>query len=253
MVYRPYHYIAAGSLPLPCTHKQALRQTSPLTAGLPPLTPAPQRLYTSGCACMPTVCSYTAAPGFAELRASPRPSSLTQLPPLLRSFPTSSLYSKHGELTELLFLAIQRRSGHKCLDHHTGGCTCMPLPSPSSPLVRRSARALWWVQITWDVATAFDMSDDSIFPMLAAGGSRVADVVLDPSVPVDRRVKLIPLQLHWHETSEHAWDGLLVRPRRSLPAMYSCHAYVAWITRSCQCPKLTLCRTWPHTLSIEHA
>lgn len=68
-----------------------------------------------------------------------------------------------------------------------------------------------WMQITWDVDTAFDIEDDSIFPMLAAGGTGVADVVLDPSVTPDRMLKMIPIQLHWHETSEHAWDGMLVR------------------------------------------
>lgn len=55
------------------------------------------------------------------------------------------------------------------------------------------------------------MEDDEIFPLLAAGGTGVADVMLDPSVQPDRMVKMIPIQLHWHETSEHSWDGMLVR------------------------------------------
>lgn len=67
------------------------------------------------------------------------------------------------------------------------------------------------MQITWDVNTAFNISDDSIFPLLAAGGNGVMDVVLDPAVQSDRKVKMIPIQLHWHVTSEHAWDGMLVR------------------------------------------
>lgn len=66
------------------------------------------------------------------------------------------------------------------------------------------------LQITWDAAEAFDMEDNTIFPMVAAGGNGIADVILDPTVKPDRMVKMIPIQLHWHETSEHSWDGLLV-------------------------------------------
>lgn len=69
------------------------------------------------------------------------------------------------------------------------------------------------LQITWDTDTAFDMSNNDTFPVLAAGGNGVADVMLDPSVVPDRMVKMIPIQLHWHETSEHSWDGMLVCSR----------------------------------------
>lgn len=64
------------------------------------------------------------------------------------------------------------------------------------------------IQITWDPATAFDMDAD-IFPVVAAGGDGIADVILDRGVTPDRKIKMIPIQLHWHETSEHSWDGLL--------------------------------------------
>lgn len=66
------------------------------------------------------------------------------------------------------------------------------------------------VQITWDPMSAFNMSDDSMFPMVAAGGDSISDVILK-DVPVEFMLKMIPLQVHWHETSEHSVGGLLVR------------------------------------------
>lgn len=55
--------------------------------------------------------------------------------------------------------------------------------------------------------------DADIFPVVAAGGSGIADVIQDRGVTPDLMLKMIPIQMHWHETSEHSWDGLLVRPR----------------------------------------
>lgn len=66
------------------------------------------------------------------------------------------------------------------------------------------------VQITWNASTAFDMEADD-FPLVAAGGSKISDVVLDDSIPIEFLLKVIPLQVHWHVPSEHKWDGMWVR------------------------------------------
>nr|QBP05104.1 alpha carbonic anhydrase 1 [Ulva prolifera] len=84
--------------------------------------------------------------------------------------------------------------------------TTVRMPLVKNPEIVNKGSA---IQITWEPATAFDMDDDTIFPMVAAGGNGIADVILDPSIVPDRMIKMIPIQLHWHETSEHAWDGLL--------------------------------------------
>lgn len=84
--------------------------------------------------------------------------------------------------------------------------TTVRMPLVKNPDIVNKGSA---IQITWDPATAFDMDDDTIFPMVAAGGSGIADVILDRNIKPDRMIKMIPIQLHWHETSEHSWDGLL--------------------------------------------
>jgi hypothetical protein len=66
------------------------------------------------------------------------------------------------------------------------------------------------VQISWDPATAFDMEDDSFFPSLAAGGDRISDVLLNET-EVEFRFTMVPLNVHWHDTSEHSVGGYLVR------------------------------------------
>jgi hypothetical protein len=66
------------------------------------------------------------------------------------------------------------------------------------------------VQIAWDPATAFDLEDDSIFPIVAAGGDRISDVLLN-GTQVEYRFKMIPLNVHWHDVSEHSVGGYLVR------------------------------------------
>ena len=92
-------------------------------------------------------------------------------------------------------------------------------------------------QINWDTSVAFDISDDTIFPVLAAGGNGIADVVLDPSIEPDRMVKVVPIQLHWHVTSEHAWDGLMV-PTHSPGA---CHCATV-VPNSAASFALTVCK-----------
>ena len=76
--------------------------------------------------------------------------------------------------------------------------------APKNVLVR--------VQVTWDPVSAFDIEDDSIFPMVAAGGDKISDVLLTGAKP-EYMLKMIPLQIHWHETSEHSVAGMLVRHR----------------------------------------
>jgi hypothetical protein len=63
----------------------------------------------------------------------------------------------------------------------------------------------------WDLASAFDMRDKSQFPQVPAGGSAIRDVLQDMSITPDRMLTMIPKQMHLHMTSEHSWDGMLVR------------------------------------------
>jgi hypothetical protein len=66
------------------------------------------------------------------------------------------------------------------------------------------------MQITWDPLSAFMGSSNSSFPLLAAGGKGIADVV-QTGADVGFTLKMIPLQVHWHVTAEHMRDGKLVR------------------------------------------
>jgi hypothetical protein len=63
----------------------------------------------------------------------------------------------------------------------------------------------------WDLASAFDMRDKSQFPQVPGGGSAIRDVLVDMSLTHDRMLTMIPRQMHLHTTSEHSWDGMLVR------------------------------------------
>jgi hypothetical protein len=69
----------------------------------------------------------------------------------------------------------------------------------------------WFVQMDWDTARAFDMRDKSQFPQVPAGGSAMRDVLEDMSLTPDRMLTMVPRQMHLHTTSEHSWDGMLVR------------------------------------------
>jgi hypothetical protein len=69
----------------------------------------------------------------------------------------------------------------------------------------------WFVQMDWDTASAFDMRDKSQFPQVPAGGSAIRDVLEDMSLTPDTMLTMIPRQMHLHMTSEHSWDGMLVR------------------------------------------
>jgi hypothetical protein len=82
------------------------------------------------------------------------------------------------------------------------------LPASYTPLIGNSDPSRW-VQVTWDPITAFDMANDTIFPIVAAGGESISDVLLT-GAPADRRLKMIPLEIHWLNGSEHSVDGLLV-------------------------------------------
>jgi hypothetical protein len=66
-----------------------------------------------------------------------------------------------------------------------------------------------FLQITWNTSTAFDVEDDSIFPIVAAGGDRVSDVLLN-GAEVEYKFRMIPLNVHWHDVSEHSVGGYLV-------------------------------------------
>eukprot|EP00892_Ulva_mutabilis_P000744 jgi/Ulvmu1/10670/UM066_0054.1 len=109
--------------------------------------------------------------------------------------------------------------------------TQVRMPLVKNPKIVNKGSA---IQITWDPATAFDMDDDTIFPMVAAGGSSIADSILDASITPDRMIKMIPIQLHWHETSEHSWDGMLAAAETHIvtlagpgqaPPEWGCDAY----------------------------
>jgi hypothetical protein len=69
----------------------------------------------------------------------------------------------------------------------------------------------WFVQMDWDTDSAFDMRDKSQFPQVPAGGSAIRDVLEDMPIKPDRTLTMIPKQMHVHITSEHSWDGMLVR------------------------------------------
>lgn len=71
------------------------------------------------------------------------------------------------------------------------------------------------MQIAWDPVAAFDIANDDIFPMVAAGGDKISDVVLSSDVKADLMLKMVPLQVHWHVTSEHSVGGMLVRTAAS--------------------------------------
>lgn len=66
------------------------------------------------------------------------------------------------------------------------------------------------MQMNWDASSAFDITDKTSFPRIPAGGKAIRDVIEHPDTPVDRMLTMVPEQMHWHLTSEHAWDGMLV-------------------------------------------
>lgn len=61
----------------------------------------------------------------------------------------------------------------------------------------------------WDPVAAFQGSDRSTFPLVPAGGDRIADAMLHGK-PVEMHLKMVPLQVHWHVPAEHARKGELV-------------------------------------------
>jgi hypothetical protein len=69
----------------------------------------------------------------------------------------------------------------------------------------------WCVQMNWDTATAFDMSDKKQFPQVPGGGSAIRDILEDMNLSPDRMLTMIPMNMHLHINTEHSWDGLLVR------------------------------------------
>ena len=62
------------------------------------------------------------------------------------------------------------------------------------------------VQIEWEFI------DTERLPTVRAGGDGISDVLMDPTIPVDREVRVQPIQFHTHAVSEHTIDGLYVRP-----------------------------------------
>lgn len=79
-------------------------------------------------------------------------------------------------------------------------------PVVSAPVTKNPGSSL---QVSWDPFSAFDMEDDSLFPIVAAGGDRISDVILKDDVRAEYMLKMIPLQIHWHVASEHSIGGML--------------------------------------------
>jgi hypothetical protein len=79
--------------------------------------------------------------------------------------------------------------------------------------------------MSWDTASAFNMSDKKQFPQVPAGGNAIRDILEDISLSPDRTLTMIPMQMHVHLTSEHSWDGMLVRRTARHP--HPCSLYNA--------------------------
>ena len=105
--------------------------------------------------------------------------------------------------------------------------------------------------MNWDSSTAFDMSDRSQFPAVPAGGTGLRDALLNPSATPDREVSMIPVQMHWHVTSEHSWQGMLVRPllRAVVSGEHSAVPPLATVLRSTP-TSLLYCITFGYVKSL---
>jgi hypothetical protein len=63
------------------------------------------------------------------------------------------------------------------------------------------------VQVQWD---PIDPEATPSLPEVKAGGTSIGNVFLDTAIVPDKTVRMVPIQFHFHTTSEHARGGVLV-------------------------------------------
>jgi hypothetical protein len=86
-------------------------------------------------------------------------------------------------------------------------------------------------QVAWD-----RLADASKVPRVPAGGGAISDVLLHARASPTERVKVQPVQFHFHEVSEHSVDGALVRAALAAAAACRSAAFVANCRVRCSQP-----------------